>query len=65
MLTAMPPAASRAPGEYLLALLFAASPIVGSIWVTPSETRWVVFGVGVFMVVSVLLAAAKPIKSAK
>lgn len=59
----MRPAASNAPGEYLFALLMAASPIVGSIWVTPDITKWSVFGVGVAMVLGVLVAALRPVRT--
>ena len=53
----------NSPGEYLFALLMAASPIVGSIWVTPDVTKWIVFGVGCLMVLAVLAVALKPVKS--
>lgn len=53
----------NAPGEFLFALLMAASPIVGSVWVTPDVTKWIVFAIGVVMVVGVLLAALKPVKA--
>ena len=52
----------NSPGEYLFALLMAASPIIGSIWVTPDVTKWIVFGVGCAMVVGVLMVALKPVK---
>ena len=52
----------NSPGEYLFALLMAASPIIGSIWVTPNVTKWIVFGVGCAMVVGVLMVALKPVK---
>ena len=58
----MRPAALYAPGEFLFALLRAASPIVGSIWVEPDVTKWTVFGVGVAMVVGVLAAAMRPVR---
>ena len=58
----MRPAALDAPGEVLFALLMAASPIVGSLWVEPDITKWTVFGVGVAMVVGVLLAAMRPVR---
>ncbi len=60
----MRPAALNAPGEFLFALLMAASPLIGSIWVRPAVTRWIVFGVGVAMVVGVLIAALRPAKPA-
>jgi hypothetical protein len=60
----MRPAALDAPFEYFFALLMAASPIVGAIWVTPDITKWTVFGVGVAMVIGVLAAALRPVRSA-
>ena len=63
MLTLMRPAIASSPGEYLFALLMAASPIIGSIWVTPAVTKWTVFGVGCATVVGVLLAALRPIRT--
>lgn len=59
----MRPTALNAPGEWLFALLMAASPIVGSFWVTPDLTRWVVFGVGVATVAGTLAAALRPSKT--
>ena len=53
----MRPIALNAPGEWLFALLMAASPIIGSFWVTPDITRWIVFGVGVAMVLATVLEA--------
>ncbi|MGH3289754.1 MAG: hypothetical protein ACRDPD_34600 [Streptosporangiaceae bacterium] len=50
------------PGEYLFALLMAASPIIGSVWVDPADTRWAVFSVGCLMVLGVLAVALKPVK---
>lgn len=64
MLRRMRPAVLNAPGEYLFALLMAASPIVGSLWVEPDITKWTVFGVGVAMVVGVLAAALRPVRKA-
>jgi hypothetical protein len=60
---AMRPIALQAPGEWLFAVLMAASPIVGSFWVTPDVTRWIVFGVGVAMVLGTLAAALRPVKA--
>lgn len=62
MLPAMRPSLLSAPFEYLFALLMAASPIIGSIWVTPDTTKWTVLGVGVLMVVAVLAAALRPVR---
>ena len=54
------PAITKAPLEYLFALAISAAAVVLSFLVKPAETQWVVFGVGVAMVLSVLAAAAKP-----
>jgi hypothetical protein len=59
----MRPIALLAPGEWLFALLMAASPIVGAIWVTPDVTKWIVFGVGVAMVIGTVLAGLRPVKA--
>lgn len=58
----MRPAALDAPFEYFFALLMAASPIIGAIWVTPDITKWTVFGVGVAMVIGVLAVALRPVR---
>jgi hypothetical protein len=50
------------PGELLFALLMAVSPIIGSLWVTPDVTKWIVFGVGVAMTIGVILVALRPVK---
>ncbi len=54
--------AQDSPFEFFFALLMAVSPIIGSIWVDPDTTKWIVFGVGCAMTVAVLLAALRPIK---
>jgi hypothetical protein len=59
----MRPIALDAPGEWLFALLMAASPIIGSFWVTPDVTRWTVFGVGVFLVLATAAAGLRPSKT--
>jgi hypothetical protein len=59
----MRPVALEAPGEWLFAVLMAASPIVGSFWVTPDVTRWIVFGIGVLMVLGTALAGLRPVKT--
>lgn len=59
----MRPVALLAPAEWLFAVLMAASPIVGAIWVTPDVTKWVVFGVGVAMLIGTLLAGLRPVKA--
>jgi hypothetical protein len=53
----------KAPGEILFALLMAVSPIVGSFWVDPAVTRWIVFGVGCAMTVAVLMVALRPVRA--
>jgi hypothetical protein len=53
------------PFEYGFALLMAASPIIGAIWVTPDVTKWIVFSVGVLMVVGVLVVALSPSRRAQ
>jgi hypothetical protein len=58
----MRPIALLAPGEWLFALLMAASPIVGAIWVTPDTAKWIVFGVGVAMVIGTAAAGLRPVK---
>ncbi len=56
----MPPAAAKAPRDYLFALVIAAITVAASFKVSPPETRWIVFAVGVVMIVTVLLAALRP-----
>jgi NADH:ubiquinone oxidoreductase subunit H len=56
----MPPAASKAPFDYLFALVIALITVGVSFKVEPAETRWIVFGVGVGMAVAVALVALKP-----
>ena len=51
-----------APGELLFALLMAVSPIVGSFWVDPDVTKWIVFGVGCLMSLAVILVALRPVR---
>jgi hypothetical protein len=59
----MRPAILSSPGEYLFALLMAASPVIGSIWVTPTITKWTVFGVGCAMVAATLAVALRPVRT--
>jgi protein-S-isoprenylcysteine O-methyltransferase Ste14 len=59
----MPPAASKAPLDYLFALVVCAVTIGVSFDVEPSETHWIVFAVGVVMAIAVVLAAARPSRS--
>jgi hypothetical protein len=54
-----------APGEWAFALLMAASPIVGSIWVKPDVTFWSVLGVGIATVLGVVVAALAPSRAAR
>jgi hypothetical protein len=56
----MRPMALTAPGEFLFALLMAASPMIGAIWVTPDTTKWIVFGIGAVMTIGVIIAALRP-----
>jgi hypothetical protein len=58
----MPPAASKAPLDYLLAIVICLITIGVSFKVEPPETRWIVFTVGVVMAVAVLLAALRPVR---
>jgi hypothetical protein len=60
MLRGMRPIVFDAPGEWLFALLMAASPMIGAIWVTPDITKWTVFAVGAAMVVGVIAAGLRP-----
>ena len=62
MLPPMRPIALQAPGEWLFALLMAASPMIGSIWVTPDVTKWIVFGVGAFVSLAVIVAGLRPVR---
>jgi uncharacterized protein (DUF983 family) len=59
----MPPAASKAPVDYLFALVICAITIGVSFAVKPPETRWIVFAVGCVMAVAVILAALRPTRS--
>ena len=58
----MRPIALDAPGEWLFAILMAASPIVGSFWVSPDWTRWTVLVVGVVMVLATAAAGLRPVR---
>ena len=58
----MRPIALDAPGEWLFALLMAASPIIGAIWVTPDVTKWTVLSVGVVTSLAVVVAGLRPVK---
>ena len=58
----MRPIALDAPGEWLFALLMAASPIIGAIWVTPDVTKWTVLSVGVVISLAVVIAGLRPVK---
>jgi len=56
----MRPQALNAPFEWFFALLMAASPIIGAIWVEPPITKWIVFGVGVATSLGVIIAGLWP-----
>jgi uncharacterized protein (DUF983 family) len=56
----MPPAASKAPLDYLFALFVCAVVVGVSFEVKPNETHWIVFGVGIVMALAVTLAALRP-----
>lgn len=58
----MRPAASDWMGEFLFAVLMAASPIIGSLWVHPDITRYSVMGVGIAMVMATLIVGLRPVK---
>jgi hypothetical protein len=58
----MQPAAKKAPFDYLFALLVSAFVAGGAFLVEPSSTKWIVFAVGVVMLLSVLAAAARPVR---
>ena len=56
------PAASKAPLDYLFALVIGLVVIGLTFFMKPPTTRWLVFGIGVIMVVAVLAAALKPVR---
>jgi hypothetical protein len=58
----MRPAASDWPGEFLFALLMAASPIIGSIWVKPELTQILVLVTGILMVLGTLAVGLRPVR---
>ena len=58
----MRPIALDAPGEWLFAVLMAASPMIGAIWVKPDLTKWIVFGVGALTTLAVILAGLRPVR---
>ena len=60
----MRPQALDAPGEFLFALLMAASPVIGAIWVTPDVTKWIVLSVGILMMLGVIIAGLWPSRTA-
>jgi hypothetical protein len=57
----MRPAFTTAPGEWLFAVIMAASPMIGAIWVTPDLTKWIVFGMGAVMTLVTVLLAIRPV----
>jgi hypothetical protein len=61
----MPSAASKGTVDYLAALAVAVLVMVVTIWVKPPTTRWLVFGVGAVLFVSVAAAALRPSRSAR
>jgi hypothetical protein len=56
----MRPQALNAPFEWFFALLMAASPMIGAIWVEPPITKWLVFATGAAMVIGVIIAGLWP-----
>ncbi len=60
MFGAMPPAASKAPAEYVFAIVVCLVVVGVSFRVDPAETRWIVFATGVVMAVTVVAAALRP-----
>jgi hypothetical protein len=58
----MQPAIKKSPVDYLFALAVSGFVAGGAFAVKPAATKWIVFGVGVFMVLTVLIAAARPIR---
>lgn len=58
----MRPAGTKAPLEHAFALAVCLFVTGMAFLVEPAATRWVVFGVGVFMTVSVLVATLYPVR---
>lgn len=58
----MPPAAKKAPLDYLFAIVVSLIVIGTSFLVEPPGTKYIVMITGVVMLVTVLAAAAKPEK---
>jgi hypothetical protein len=56
------PAFTKGPLDYLFALAVSLAAVFLSLPVEPQETRWVVFGVGIFMTLTVVFAALRPTK---
>ena len=52
----------ESPFEMLFAIVMAASPIVGAIWVDPDTTKLIVFITGVVMTLFTIALALKPVK---
>jgi len=59
----MRPNILAAPGEFIFAILMAASPMIGAIWVTPDLTKWLVFSAGALMTIGVLVVGLLPERS--
>jgi hypothetical protein len=58
----MPPAAKRAPLDYLFAILVSATVLGTSFVVEPPATKYIVMITGAIMLITSLAAAAKPEK---
>jgi hypothetical protein len=56
----MPPAAKRAPWDYLFAILVSATVVGTSFVVEPPATKYIVMITGIVMLIASLAAAAKP-----
>ena len=59
----MPPAAKKAPLDYLFAIATALFTIGTSFLVEPPTTKYIVMITGIVMLIAVLAAAAKPQKA--
>jgi hypothetical protein len=60
----MPPAAKKAPLDYLFAIATSLFTIGTSFLVEPPTTKYIVMITGIVMLIAVLAAAAKPEKAA-
>lgn len=59
----MPPAAKKAPFDYLFAVVVCLVVIGTSFAVEPAETKYVVMITGIVMLIAVVAVAVKPDKS--